>query len=81
MWARVVKVLIWGLQEIFKHHPSSFTGTDLDAHLKKLGKSKIVLVGMYLLTVFEVQAVDQKIIRLHGESCCRASVILSPLTL
>ncbi len=30
---------------IHKQQPSSFTGTDLDEHLKKLGKNKIVLAG------------------------------------
>lgn len=34
-----------GEKEIRKQHPSSFTGTDLDAHLEKLGKKKIVLAG------------------------------------
>lgn len=31
---------------IHKQQPSSFTGTDLDEHLKKLGKKKVVLAGM-----------------------------------
>lgn len=31
---------------IHKQQPSSFTGTDLNEHLKKLGKNKIVLAGM-----------------------------------
>ena len=35
---------------IHKQHPSSFTGTDLAEHLDKLGKKKIVLVGMYIYT-------------------------------
>ncbi|CAL8579937.1 hypothetical protein XPA_005668 [Xanthoria parietina] len=30
---------------IYKPHPCAFTDTPLDAHLKQLGKSKIVLVG------------------------------------
>jgi len=30
---------------IHKQHPSSFTGTDLNEHLEKLGKKKIVLAG------------------------------------
>lgn len=34
-----------GEKVIEKHHPSSFAGTDLDAFLKKEGKSKIVLTG------------------------------------
>ncbi|KAL9628525.1 MAG: hypothetical protein Q9164_007239, partial [Protoblastenia rupestris] len=34
-----------GEREIHKQHPSAFTGTELDNHLKQLGKNKIVLVG------------------------------------
>ncbi|KAL9125878.1 MAG: hypothetical protein Q9217_004977 [Psora testacea] len=34
-----------GEAEIHKPHPSAFTSTQLDSHLKKLGKSKILLVG------------------------------------
>lgn len=30
---------------VLKQHPSSFTGTDLNEHLEKLGKKKIVLAG------------------------------------
>ena len=30
-----------------KQHPSAFTGTDLNVHLEKLGKKKIVLAGVY----------------------------------
>ena len=32
---------------IYKPHPCAFTDTPLDAHLKQLGKSKIVLVGEF----------------------------------
>lgn len=39
------------LQVIHKQHPSSFTGTDLQAHLEKVGKKKIVLAGMLALAV------------------------------
>ena len=34
------------IQVIHKQHPSSFTGTDLQDHLDKVGKKKIVLAGM-----------------------------------
>lgn len=34
-----------------KQHPSAFTDTDLEKHLEKLGKKKIVLAGMYGLWV------------------------------
>jgi len=37
--------LISGAQVIHKTQPSSFTDTDLQAHLDKLGKKKIVLAG------------------------------------
>ena len=36
---------------VVKQHPSAFTGTDLDAHLEKLGKKKIVLAGMYAVYI------------------------------
>lgn len=32
-------------QVVHKQHPSSFTGTDLQEHLEKVGKKKIVLAG------------------------------------
>jgi len=34
-----------GEKVIVKHHPGSFTGTDLDEYLKSTGKNKIVLTG------------------------------------
>ena len=34
---------------IYKPHPCAFTDTPLDAHLKQLGKNKIVLVGEFVL--------------------------------
>ncbi|KAL8931270.1 MAG: hypothetical protein Q9216_007241, partial [Gyalolechia sp. 2 TL-2023] len=34
-----------GEEVVQKMHPCAFSGTDLDAHLKKGGKGKIVLVG------------------------------------
>ncbi|KAL9126760.1 MAG: hypothetical protein Q9175_007867 [Cornicularia normoerica] len=37
-----------GEKVVLKQHPSSFTGTDLAAHLDRLGKRKIVLAGRCL---------------------------------
>ena len=34
-------------QVIYKPHPCAFTNTPLDAHLKQLEKTKIVLVGEF----------------------------------
>jgi nicotinamidase-related amidase len=34
-----------GEKTITKHHPSSFSGTDLNDYLKSTGKNKIVLTG------------------------------------
>ena len=40
-------------QVIHKPNPCAFTETMLDAHLKKLGKKKIVLVGEFCFPLFE----------------------------
>lgn len=50
---QVTKILTLGIgQTILKQHPSSFTGTDLDKHLKTLGIQKVVLVGELKLLYF-----------------------------
>lgn len=43
---------------IYKPHPCAFTDTPLDAHLKQLGKSKIVLVSEFVL--FSSQSLESR---------------------